>query len=96
MRILYLKRSESSVYAFRRSLEAYKARLSAFKLHVHDGYIVRISNLAKYTEMQGNDIFSLENEKELETIREAITTEYAKDILICDIDRDEELVDILI
>ena len=57
MRILYLKRAESSIYALKRSMEYYSYRLELFEKHLNEqNKIVKVSNLREYTEALMEDV----------------------------------------
>jgi ERCC4-related helicase len=72
MRILFLKRAESSVYALKKSLEYYLRRLNKFEeILNNDNKIVKISKLVDYEDLLDTD----QNEEELNESKNSIAIE---------------------
>jgi len=98
MRILYLKRAESSVYALKKTLEYYNERLLTFENFLkEEGKIVRISNLKGYAEMLENTGSSNSENKNVEEITiDADPDLYDIEQLLKDIEKDKRIIKVLV
>jgi ERCC4-related helicase len=98
MRILYLKRAESSVYALKKTMDYYLERLSVFENFLEEeNKIVRVSNLKGYAELLANDKLDDKDKENIEQISiDADPKKYKIDKLKEDIKKDKELVAVII
>lgn len=98
MRILFLKRAESSVYALKRSMEYYSQRLKLFEKYIDEqNKIVKVSNLKEFTDallddIQGKNIEEIVGEISID----ANETIYNLAQLKIDINKDRKILDVII
>ncbi|MBT7237608.1 DEAD/DEAH box helicase family protein, partial [Candidatus Woesearchaeota archaeon] len=98
MRILYLKRAESSVYALKKTMDYYLERLSIFENFLEeDKKIIRVSNLKGYAEMLSNDKLDDKIKENIEEISiDADPKIYKIEKLKEDIKKDKQLVAVIV
>jgi superfamily II DNA/RNA helicase len=100
LRVTLLKRLESSQFALKKSLENYLGKIKDFKSALDSGYIVRLKDLRELRSIYGDDLDSfgaLDLSQELDERRiEADPNVFNLDALRNDLNRDEELIKVLL
>ncbi|MDI9355172.1 MAG: helicase-related protein, partial [Cyanobium sp. MAG06] len=97
MRIVFLKRSESSIYALQRTIEFYKERLINFKsILVEKNKIISISDLKKYLELFSKESLNKDEIIEIGELQIDIPPDFKKEEMLNDIDKDLLLADFII
>ena len=100
LRVTFLKRLESSQFAFKVSLQNYLKRLNQFDSLLQGGKIGRIRDLESVLDIFGDDVDQQDaaNEERLEEfdLQSADPTVFNLDALKLDIERDREIVKVLL
>jgi superfamily II DNA or RNA helicase len=98
MRILFLKRAESSVYALKKSLGYYLERLNKFEeILINDNKIVKISKLVDYEDLLDIDSGEEEAEENKNSISiDADIVIYNIDQLRLDIQKDRDILGVVL
>ena len=97
LRIVFLKRLESSFYALKRSLANYRNNLERFKYALNNGIIQPISKIKKlFDEYTDNDDYNINFiNKDTELTEEFNFAEFNHEIMQVDIEKELKLLDIL-
>lgn len=98
MRILFLKRVESSVFALKKSIENYDRRLRRFEEIIRkEKKIVRVSNINDFTEMLLQDISDQEMQAKIEEISlPADPSRVNIDAFLEDITKDQKIIKVIL
>jgi len=98
MRILYLKRAESSIYSLKRSMEYYSYRIELFEKHLNEqNKIVKVSNLKEYTEALLEDVQDADIKDRVKEISiDADENIYNLTQLKIDIGKDKKILSVII
>lgn len=98
MRILYLKRAESSVYSLKRTMEYYAHRIELFEKYLNEQHrIVKVSNLKEFADALLEDIQEKDiDERTKEISIDADETIFNLTQLRVDIDKDKKILAVII
>ena len=97
LRVTFLKRLESSVYALRMSLEKYQQRLDIFAQNLERGFIIPVKDYQIVDEEFGDDLeAAFENIQSLESAENIDQNSYNMQALRQDIEKDRAIVEVLL
>lgn len=96
LRVSFLKRLESSVYALKRSLEKYESRLNTFASNLKEGFIIPVKDYQIVSDEFGDDLEAVGDNGAINERQRIDQNLYNMDALWADIAKDQAIIQVLL